>query len=1135
MGWYLYKLVNSPDSFNQGSMFSKNFKKWDTLLGWTVFFIAFITYFITVEPTNSFWDAGEYIATSAKLQVGHPPGAPLLQMIGAFFAMFALEPSQVAMMVNLVSGVSSAFTILFMFWTITNLVQKLLDKDEPMTNSRAIAILGSGLIGSLAFTYSDSFWFNAVETEVYASASLIMALLLWLGLKWTDNLEDPRGNRWLVLISFVVGLTFGVQFMGFLAIPSIGLLYYFKTYKKTTVKNFLLANIIVIAILMLVYKFSLTYVLMLFGWGEVFFINSIGLPFNSGSIIIGLFFIGAFYFGLSYTRKNNYKVANTIVLCLMFLFLGFSSWLMLPIRANAQVVINENNPEDARALLAYYNREQYPGVDSPVYGSYYSDMFAPAGEDRDGKPKYEKDYTLGKYIIVNKYKNSEQGPNPDHQGLLPRMWSSQHASNYMQYFGPLDFKMTEYNADLAEAINQVKTGFENGEIDADQYISFIKRFSDYIEVQPPSVWDNIKYMFEFQFNYMYMRYFMWNFVGKQNDVQGRYNENGNWLSGINFIDSARLGSQDNLPSDILNNPGRNTYFFLPLLLGIIGLVFQVSKDPKQFWVLMMFFLFTGLAIQFYTNPYIFQPRERDYSLVGSFYIFAIWIGLGVYGLYDGFKDWITPKILAPVVVVACLLAVPTVMAVQNWDDHDRSNRFTANSSAKSYLDSCQEDAGAILFTIGDNDTFPLWYAQEIEGYRTDVRIVCTSLFETDWYVDQMKRKAYESDPIPSQIEHDKYRFGSRDVLYHQGITENRWPIKDFINWIDSDKPRTKLGYLLEQQGADISNYSENTQNMVYYPTNKIRVPVNKKNVLESGLVKPKDSAQIVDYIDINLPSVITKKSMMMLDILANNDWKRPLYFSGGSFDDAEYLWMKDYLQLDGLAYKLVPIRTERPNSFEMGRIDTDLMYDIVKKWDWGNAGGDIYHDTQTRIQSVSYRGNLARLMEALIKENKMDKAKEIIEMSLTNMPVEAFGYYSLVEPFVDGYYKVGETSKARELFGVLKKTYQERLEYYASTSLDEQYGNIDNIIADMEAYRRNIDTVIANDEKDFAEKETLIFNEYIDKFQHFYKDEDSFEMPEGEFQDNPDMTIDTLPMSDTISTDNTTTDLLQDTVGNPME
>ena len=1095
-------------------MFSKDFKKWDTILGWVVFFIALIVFGITVEPTGSFWDAGEYITTSAKLQVAHPPGAPLLQMIGAFFAMFALEADQIARMVNYVSSVSSALTILFMFWTITNLTRKLIPERKELSNSQAIAILGSGLVGSLAFTFSDSFWFNAVETEVYAMASLIMSLLLWLGLKWTDNLDDPRGHRWLILISFVVGLTFGVQFMGFLAIPSIGLLYYFKRYKKTTVKNFLLANIAVIAILMLVYKFSLTYVLKLFGWSEVFFINSIGLPFNSGTIIMGLVFAGAFYYGLSYTKRNNYRTANTIVLSALFLFLGFSTWLMLPIRANANVVVNENNPADARALLAYYNREQYPGVDSPFYGTYYTNLFASAGDDKDDKPKYEKDPELGKYIIVNYYKDALQGPNPDHRGPLPRLWSEQHAENYMKYFGLVDFSLKSSNEELRNAVAELKAGYERGEIDEEQYISFLRQFSDYLEVKPPTIWDNLVYMVKFQFGYMYWRYFFWNFVGKKNDIQGKYNKNGEWLSGIKFIDSMFLGSQENLPSDVLDNKGRNTYFFLPLLLGIIGLIFQISRDPKQFWVLLVFFIFTGIAIQFYTNPYIFQPRERDYSLVGSFYIFAIWIGLGVYALYDEFKKWIKPKIWAPLITIICLLAVPVLMAAQNWDDHDRSNRYTARASAKAYLDSCQEDAGAMLFTIGDNDTFPLWYAQEIEGHRTDVRIICTSLFATDWYVDQMKRKAYKSDPIPSQITHDLYRYGNRDVIYYQGITENRWDIKDFINWVASDKPQTKFKFILERQGADLSEYAQSTLDLVYYPTNKIRIPVNKANVLQSGLVKEKDAHLIVDYIDIDLPkSALPKNRIMMLDIMANNDWKRPIYFSGGSFDKAEYIWMKDYLQLDGLAYKLVPIKTKNRSAFELGRIDTDLMYDVVMGWEWGNSGSDkIYHDPQTRTQGLSFRSNLARLTEKLIEEGKIDRAKEIIELAMSNMPIEHFGFYTFVEPFMDSYYKVGETSKAREVFAKLKKIYQERLEYYAGVSLDEQYESIDDIISDMEAYRRIIDITIEHDTVDVSEKETLIFNEYIEKFRHFYADEFLEEEPPAE---DPDM-IDTVPLTDTV-------------------
>nr|WP_297913846.1 DUF2723 domain-containing protein [uncultured Allomuricauda sp.] len=1104
-------------------MFAKDFKKWDTILGWVSFTIAFFVYVLTVEPTGSFWDAGEYITTSAKLQVGHPPGAPLLQMIGAFFAMFAFgDTSKVALMVNSVSIVSSAFAVLFTFWIITNMTRKMVVRKKPLTNSKAIAVLGSGLVGALTFTFSDSFWFNAVETEVYAMASFIMALLLWLGLKWTDSLEEARGNRWLLLICFLIGFTFGIQFMGFLAIPSIGLLYYFKKYRTTTVKNFLLANLLVITLLILVYKFSLTYVLKLFGWSEVFFINSIGLPFNSGTIIMGLVFISAFYFGLRYTRKNQFFMGNTIVLCVMFLILGFSSWLMLPIRANADTVVNENDPSDARSLLAYYNREQYPGVESPFYGAYYSDTFAPAGEDIDDKPKYEKDEKLGKYVIVNNYENALQGPNAKHMGLLPRLWSDQHAENYMRYFGTLDFRIkSEYisNNELREAVAEFKAAHTQGELEANQYIRFLRDFSEYIEVEPPTLWQNIQYLFEFQFGYMYMRYFMWNFVGRQNDVQGRYDGNGNWLSGIGFIDSLRLGSQSNLPSDWKNNKARNTYFFLPLILGILGIVFQISKNPKQFWVLFVFFMFTGLAIQFYTNPYIFQPRERDYSLVGSFFIFCIWIGIGVYGLFDEFRKLLSAKIAAPAITALCLLAVPLLMGFQNWDDHDRSNRYTAQSTAKAYLDSCQKDSGAILFTIGDNDTFPLWYVQEIENYRTDVRIVNTSLFATDWYIDQMKRKAYESQPIPSQLTHDKYHYGARDAIYHQSISENRWNIKDFMNWVGSDNPQTKIKYILEKQGADLSQYSEGNLDIVYYPTNKIRIPVNKQNVLESGLVKEKDADLIVDYIDIDLPGVLPKNRILMLDIIANNDWKRPIYFSGGSFDNAEYIWMKDYLQLDGLVYKLVPIRTKNRNTFEMGRIDSDLMYEIAQNWDWGNSGSSkIYHDPQTRSQGLSFRSNLARLMETLIAENEIEKAKNVIDMAMTNLPFEYFGFYAFVEPFVDGYYKVGETQKARELYGKLKQVYQERLDYYAGIPLDEQYEKIDDILSDMQAYRRNIDILIENDNRDYAEKETVTFNTFIDKFSQFVgdDDEDLFEEPDSDPDLEDSIPLDSLGVPDSL-------------------
>lgn len=441
------------------------------------------------------------------------------------------------------------------------------------------------------------------------------------------------------------------------------------------------------------------------------------------------------------------------------------------------------------------------------------------------------------------------------------------------------------------------------------------------------------------------------------------------------------------------------------------------------------------------------------------------------------------------VVAACFLAVPVLMGFQNWDDHDRSNRRTAQSTAKAYLNSTQKDAGAILFTIGDNDTFPLWYAQEIEGYRTDVRVINTSLFATDWYIDQMKRKAYSSDPIPSQLTHDLYHYGSRDAIYFQEVTDKRWDIKDFISWVGSDKPQTKFKYLLGAQGADLSQYSDANLDIVYYPTNKIRVPVNKENVLASGLVKAKDSALIVDYIDIDLPrSALPKNRLLMLDLLANNDWKRPIYFSGGSFDAGEYLWLKDYLQLDGLVYKLVPIKTKYESVFEMGRIDTELMAEIVKSWDWGNAGDpDVYLDTQTRIQGLSFRSNIARLIETQIAENKLSEAKEILDLTMENLPVKGFDYYNFVVPFIEGYYAVGAPQEARAIFYELKTIYQEHLDYYAFMDVASQYDHIQDIIENLEGYRRILDVLSAGDQQEITQRERDEFEGFMDKFSHFYE------------------------------------------------
>ncbi|MBT7949973.1 MAG: DUF2723 domain-containing protein, partial [Flavobacteriaceae bacterium] len=965
--------------------------------------------------------------------------------------------------------------------------------------SERIGFFGSAAVGALAFCFSDSFWFNAVETEVYAMATLILSSLFWMGLRWEQEMNTPRGDRWLLMIAFVIGLSFGVHFMGLLTIPAIGMIYYFKNFKKITVKGFIYANLIATAILLFIFKLLLPLTLAFFGNAEVFFVNSIGLPFNSGTLIAAILFIAFFYYSLKITSKKQWVNLNTGVLGILFVLIGFSCWIMIPIRANANTVINENSPSDARLLLAYYNLEQYPET-KLFYGPMFSDIYA--GQDPvepfiDDKPKYERDYKTGRYKIVNFWKDARFNSNSAHSGFLPRLWSSDHAGNYMNFTEPLEFSVkSSYrsNPQLQQRINDFRKEIADGSVSGEQYHDFLKQYSPYLTIEKPSFISNLKFFFEYQLGYMYWRYFMWNFTGRQNDKQGEYNVlNGNWLSGIPFVDEIRLGNQSELHQDALNNKARNTYFFLPFILGLVGLYFLYQQDPKRFWVLMLFFLFTGIALKVYLNERPFEPRERDYALVGSFYVYSIWIGLGCMGLINWVQKFIKFKSLQPVLVTLCLLGVPLLMGYQNWDDHDRSDRFTAQSMARSYLQSIQKNKGAMIFTIGDNDTFALWYAQDIEGYRTDVRTINSSLLGTDWYIDQMKRKTYESEPIPSQMTHDLYAYGVRDVIRYQPVLDSvRWDIKDFMNWVASDHPRTKIKDLMQKSGNDVNQLPESQQEGVFYPTRKIRIPVNKENVLKSGIVNPEDADKIVPYIDIDLPeSAILKNQMMMLDIVANNDWERPIYFTGGSYSDSEYLWMKKYLQLEGLVYKLVPIKTDlgKDNPYLMGRIDADLMYDIVTQWNWGNSESpEIYHDPETRKNSISFRSNMARLSEQLINEGEKNKAKTIIDLALEKMPLDYFGFYSLMVPFVDGYYSIDEIEKAQELSRNIGFKYYDRLNYFSSLDADLQYSLGEEIITEIERYR----TLVEADLK-HAEKADLLptLNQFIaatDSFKYLYGD-----------------------------------------------
>ncbi|CAM1373720.1 conserved membrane hypothetical protein [Tenacibaculum litopenaei] len=1014
-----------------------NYKKWNLLLGWVTFAVALVTYTLTLEPTVSSWDCGEYISTAVNLEVGHPPGAPLFQMLGAFFAMFTNDPSNWAYMVNFMSGLASAFTILFMFWTITNLAKRMVSKEANLTADQGIAVLGSGVVGALAYTFSDSFWFSAVEGEVYAMSSFLMALLFWLGLKWEADLSTPRGNKWLVLISFVVGLSFGVHILSLLVIPAIVMLYFFKTYKNITLKTTAIATVIAIFVLAFVFKLLFPYTLKFFSVSELFFVNSFALPYNSGTIIAGIVLVILFIVGLRRTREKGMVTANTLILSILFIMIGFSSWLMLPIRANADTIINENNPSSARELLAYYNREQY-GDANVFYDKYYSYAYRQekdaANPLRDDKPKYEK--KDGKYVIVNKYKNVLPNYSNKHKGFIPRMVDPGAEKKYKEIAG-IPARST----------------------------------------RRPTFAENMRFMLSYQFGYMYGRYFMWNFVGRQNDIQGHLDmENGNWLSGITPIDEFFLGSQQHLPDHIKNNKGRNTYFFLPLILGIIGLFYQARKDVNNLYILGLFFAFTGFAIIFYTNPKPFEPRERDYAVVGSFYVFAIWIGFGVLSLYNFFKEYGNKRSIAIAVSAISLLAVPVLMGFQNWDDHDRADRYIAQLNAQTYLESC--DPNAIIFTIGDNDTFPLWYMQQIEGVRRDIKIVNTSLFQTDWYIDQMKKKTYEAAPIPSRLKHDQYKYGTLDVAYHiphPRYKDSIMSLNDFMRWIEHDSDVT---YYIDE---------ENDIREKYYPTNKIRIPVNKANAIKSGIVRPEDADKMVDYIDITIDEqAITKNRILMLDILNNFNWERPIYFTGGASAEDEYIWLKDYLQLDGMAYKLVPIKT--PNNgksmFEMGRINPERMYESVKKWDWKTINnGAIYIDEQSKRNAISMRNNLMRLSEAFLDKKDSVKAKDVLDLSLYKLPIEDFGHFSLSLGYPELYYKIGDQDSARKTAETLLKIIKQNLEYYYTFNEHDFWMVNENTSTNLYMFQELLQQIDKYDTDD--EYKSKLLREYFKYYQLF--------------------------------------------------
>jgi len=948
-----------------------NYKKLNIILGWIVFAIAAFTYISTIEPTASFWDCGEFIATGYKLEVGHPPGAPVFMLLTNFFSNFAGgNVEKVAMWVNIMSALASAFTILFLFWTITHLARKII-KDKELSLGQNIAVLGSGVIGALAYTFSDTFWFSAVEGEVYATSSLITAFVFWAILKWENIADEKYSDRWIILIVYVVGLSIGVHLLNLLAIPAIVLVYYFKKYKATT-KGVITALIISLIILGSIMWVIIPGVVKIAFIIDLMFVNGFGLPFNSGVIFFVVLVFALTGLGIYYTRKKGKPVLNMILVSFMVLMIGYSSYAIIMIRSNATPPIDQNDPEDAYSLLAYLNREQY-GDKPLLYGQYYNTPIDLTNPYNYGSKTWYKEgdkYVEGRRKFSYNY-------NPKLMTFFPRMYSSkdEHIKDYKRWAKIKGIKIRAKN--------------NRGEMQ-----TFVK----------PTFGENLRFFFRYQIGHMYWRYFMWNFSGRQNDYQGHGGIlKGNWITGIDFIDEniLGLGPQNNLPSKYANNKAHNKYYLLPFILGLIGLFYQLNKDKKNFWIVMMLFILTGLAIVVYLNQYPQQPRERDYAYAGSFYAFAIWIGLGVLGIYEQLKK-VTQKTPAAVTAVVITLFIPGIMAAENWDDHDRSNRYIARDFAYNYLNSCEKNS--VIFTNGDNDTFPLWYIQEVEGVRTDVRVICLPYLITDWYIDQMKSKYYDSEPVPFSVTHKQYL---DDRLYQTPVIDrmkNYTELKDVIKFVASDDPRTQI-----QTSVD-----EKTN---FFPTKKFKITVDKETVLKNGVVPLKDSAKIVDEIKWSISSnYILKSDFMILDLLATDNWTRPIYFvSPGSGNNAG---VRDYFQNEGFASRFIPIKTKLDYN-TAGRINSDILYDnVMNKFRWGNmADPNVYLDENIRrtIRIVKIRNNFGSLAKTLVSEGKRDSARAVIQRGLEVLPLEKMPIGFFDSPFIEGIFAVGDDTLINDI------------------------------------------------------------------------------------------------------------------------
>ena len=1060
----------------------KQYKTVNNLVGWLTFIIAATVYCMTIEPTASFWDCPEFITTGYKLEVGHPPGAPFFMLTANLFSQFASDATTVAKMVNYMSALMSGACILFLFWSITHLVRKLIIKDENnITTGQLITIMGSGLVGALVYTFSDTFWFSAVEGEVYAYSSLFTAVVFWLILKWEDVADQPHSDRWIILIAYLTGLSIGVHLLNLLCLPAIVLVYYYKKVPNANAKGSLLALFGSMVLVGIVLYGIVPGVVKVGGWFELLFVNSMGLPFNTGVIVYIIILAASIIWGVyeSYTETSRprmnisfmltiallgipfyghgassviigiivlaalglylfakkldqkYQISartmNTALLCTMMIMVGYSSYALIVIRSTANTPMDQNSPEDIFTLGEYLGREQY-GTRPLFYGQAYSSKVEL--EVKDGYCVPVEANSTTKYIRKEKTSADEKDSYIEVPGrveykyaqnmLFPRMYSSEHAAQY------------------------------KGWVDIDGVDVPYDECGNAIMVNIPTQWENIKFFFRYQLNFMYWRYFMWNFAGRQNDLQGSGEiEHGNWITGIPFIDNWLVGDQSLLPQELKDNKGHNVFYCLPLLLGIIGLLWQAYRGQKgvqQFWVVFFLFFMTGIAIVLYLNQTPSQPRERDYAYAGSFYAFAIWVGMGVAGIIKLLQDYAKMKELPASVLVSVLcLLVPIQMASQTWDDHDRSGRYVARDFGQNYLMSLQESGNPIIFTNGDNDTFPLWYNQETEGFRTDARTCNLSYLQTDWYIDQMKRPAYDSPSLPITWDRVEYVEGTNeyiqirpeikqtiDALYAQAnSSDNPEALQNVRNEFGEDPYELKniLKYWIrsEKEGLHV------------IPTDSIVIKIDKEAVRRSGMKIPEALGDsIPDHMNILLRDdngrpkrALYKSELMMLEMLAHANWERPMYMAITVGRENQLGMDKHFIQ-EGLASRFTPFETKKLGT----TVDSEKMYDnLMNKFKFGGIDKPgIYIDENVMRMCYTHRRVFAQLIEQLMKEGKKDKALAALDYAEKMIPAYnvPYDWQNGAVQMAEAYYQLGETEKADKIMDALANKAIEYLTWYLS-------------------------------------------------------------------------------------------------------